>query len=338
MSTFGSKDLISDSVQISTTLGSSSDLNITFKSAARASTTSSPTNLSRRRLTKSTVGNDLQLLPNSNLYSLSDVAHEGPLRLWGPRDEKNYFPKQPAHPFQGALVDNRYRVNRYFANGSFCHCFTAWDSLHDRIICLKTFKPVHFYQSVTENAAWSDIAKGLLACRNQKRLQETKLKEMTEQRKYMVEVVHVTNDHEPVPILLKNGLSGYIHIICEEYCEYRSLMQFRRGRRLDPDNIETALYFIRQLLTAVTSLHKVGYAHLDIKEDNIMVSRGQDNNLCIKLGDFGFVKRLNPANEMWIPFMYGGKRWYFSPNYLEFRDEDPTIVKHDQMHTFVAPE
>lgn len=52
-------------------------------------------------------------------------------------------------------------------------------------------------------------------------------------QKHMVRVVDVTGDHEPVSIVLQNGLSGVIHIICEEFCEFGTLRQFRQGRALD---------------------------------------------------------------------------------------------------------
>ena len=42
-------------------------------------------------------------------------------------------------------------------------------------------------------------------------------------------------------------------------------------------------YFFRQIMEAVSSMHKAGVVHRDIKPDNIML----DQNMHIKLIDFG---------------------------------------------------
>ena len=111
----------------------------------------------------------LDLQPNENLYALSDLTPDGNLRLWGEKEELQHF---PPHPFEGARVGDRYRIIKYLAKGSYCHCFKATDTLEDSVVCLKTFKPQHFYQQRVQEIARQDNVKGLLACRSQKRLQD----------------------------------------------------------------------------------------------------------------------------------------------------------------------
>lgn len=111
----------------------------------------------------------LDLQPNENLYALSDLTADGNLRLWGEKEELQHF---PPHPFEGARVGDRYRITKYLAKGSYCHCFKATDTLEDSVVCLKTFKPQHFYQQRVQEIARKDNVKGLLACRSQKRLQD----------------------------------------------------------------------------------------------------------------------------------------------------------------------
>ena len=89
-----------------------------------------------------------------------------------------------------------YAPLRYLASGSFCHCFTAVDTLTDREVCLKTFKPPHFYFDEDSGNSWvqkarDDNVRGLLAYRNQKRLQEQQAGNMVRARARRVNTVHV---------------------------------------------------------------------------------------------------------------------------------------------------
>jgi len=287
----------------------------------------------------------LDLQPNANLYGLETVQDDT-LKLWGRQEERDRF---PAHPFEGARVGDRYRIIKYLAKGSYCHCFTAVDTLEDQIVCIKTFKPIHFYDKAIQTVARDDNIKGLWACRNQKELQnEQKMQPNRAKRdlwmvahKHMVNIVDVTGDHEPMSIVLKNGLQGMIHIICEEFCEFGTLGEFVQKRALDPEVPEAVLFFIDQLLIAVHGLHEAGFAHLDIKSDNIMVTRHPDDPdmPCLKLGDFGFVKKLR-ADANWVRFERPGSKapWWFHLETREITAEDPHVASHNPVHKSFVPE
>jgi serine/threonine protein kinase len=73
-----------------------------------------------------------------------------------------------------------------------------------------------------------------------------------------------------------------------EYVEGKSLGHLlRNDGRLDD---ETILDYMRQLLSALTVVHKMGYIHRDIKPDNILI----DPSGLLKLADFGIAKNTDP--------------------------------------------
>ena len=49
-----------------------------------------------------------------------------------------------------------------------------------------------------------------------------------------------------------------------------------------------AAFWFRQILEGVQYMHDKGYAHLDLKHDNILL----DSNLNIKISDFGFTTKM----------------------------------------------
>lgn len=53
---------------------------------------------------------------------------------------------------------------------------------------------------------------------------------------------------------------------------------------------------VRQVASGLSALHRLGYAHLDVKPDNILIAQGAiDGEICYKLGDFGLATAI-PAN------------------------------------------
>mmetsp|Transcript_19255 Transcript_19255/g.18941 ORF Transcript_19255/g.18941 Transcript_19255/m.18941 type:complete len:332 (+) Transcript_19255:18-1013(+) len=72
-----------------------------------------------------------------------------------------------------------------------------------------------------------------------------------------------------------------------EYCENGSFISYMRNQAALPENIAT--YYAEQLIGALHFIHLKGYAHLDIKLDNILL----DNYFNIRISDFGSAIKIN---------------------------------------------
>lgn len=78
------------------------------------------------------------------------------------------------------------------------------------------------------------------------------------------------------------------HLI--EYCENGCFVNYLRKQNSIPESI--AVFYADQLLSAIYYLHQEGYAHLDIKLDNILL----DDYFNIRLSDFGSALRVDETN------------------------------------------
>lgn len=75
-----------------------------------------------------------------------------------------------------------------------------------------------------------------------------------------------------------------------------------------------ARFIFRHILKGIESIHKDGYAHLDIKLGNILL----DTNYLPKLADFGFLQKLPDEDVLQSSeFKYKGTRHYISPEVHE---------------------
>eukprot|EP01147_Barroeca_monosierra_P002290 gene2289-5284_t len=74
---------------------------------------------------------------------------------------------------------------------------------------------------------------------------------------------------------------------------------------------------IRQVVSHLCTLHKIGIAHLDIKPDNIVVCKNDDGEYEARLIDFEFAKTALP-----LPSMPGTVQ-YVAPEHLQVAFDDP---------------
>jgi serine/threonine protein kinase len=117
---------------------------------------------------------------------------------------------------------------------------------------------------------------------------------------------HVVQFHE---VLYTDAL---VYIIME-YCASGELISLLGQEAPLPCALRSQI--ICQLLTALAFLHANGIAHRDIKPDNILLDA--DKN--VKLGDFGFSRRVNGAFLMQTPC---GSPDYVAPEILLGKDYD----------------
>lgn len=74
-------------------------------------------------------------------------------------------------------------------------------------------------------------------------------------------------------------LTSPFHLI--EYCENGSFISYLKNQEKMPEDV--VVFYTEQLLQCIEYVHSKGYAHLDIKLDNILL----DPNFNIRLSDFG---------------------------------------------------
>jgi len=119
---------------------------------------------------------------------------------------------------------------------------------------------------------------------------------------------------EPPPShLSKIGAMGpegsIVSYLTFEYYENQDLLDEieRNGRLTEP----LAKFFLDQMLSALDYIHHRGYAHRDIKLDNVVM----DEDYNIKLIDFGFSQSLrgSTSEEM----LASGTQGYISPEQIE---------------------
>jgi serine/threonine protein kinase len=84
------------------------------------------------------------------------------------------------------------------------------------------------------------------------------------------------------PSIMEDDLG--VTLVCE-FANCGDCLELIEDRKVLGKDIARDLF--GQLLKAVAFLHQNGVAHCDIKLENIMLHKVGDNNLCIKLGDFG---------------------------------------------------
>jgi len=78
-----------------------------------------------------------------------------------------------------------------------------------------------------------------------------------------------------------------------------------------------ARYYFHQIIEGLSSIHKAGLVHRDLKTENMFL----DDNFNIKIGDFGFAKYLNINNNGQLT-SYLGTPGYQSPQMLECKNYD----------------
>ena len=102
-------------------------------------------------------------------------------------------------------------------------------------------------------------------------------------------------------------------LIIMEYCSNGELFSYISASGYLPER--EVQKFLRQLLQALSYIHKRKIAHRDIKPENILL----DNNLNIKLADFGICHQIEPDNLMTTPC---GSLFYVSPEIVANKPYD----------------
>jgi serine/threonine protein kinase len=99
------------------------------------------------------------------------------------------------------------------------------------------------------------------------------------------------------------------HLI--EYCENGSFISYMRNQSTLPESI--VVFYAEQLISAIEYIHYKGYAHLDIKLDNILL----DDYFNIRLSDFGSALKVD--DNPFTVFRRGTPK-YMAPEVFQLQD------------------
>lgn len=83
--------------------------------------------------------------------------------------------------------------------------------------------------------------------------------------------------------------------------------------RAEPPPVSLVVEMARQALDALGYLHRKGYLHRDVAPDNLMLTRGLDGEVLVKLIDLGLAKELVGSPDLTATGTFVGKVRYASP-------------------------
>jgi len=111
-------------------------------------------------------------------------------------------------------------------------------------------------------------------------------------------ILKLLNYSEDSVVIKPDGSSVKVIYIALEYADYGELFDFiaETGRFTE----EEARYYFHQLISAIEYMHRLGYAHRDVKPENLLV----DKDFNLKLADFGFATKENFSSSRKGTFGY----------------------------------
>ena len=176
----------------------------------------------------------------------------------------------------GSVLENRYLIGRSLGYGSFGITYIAWDGKLERKVAIKEFLPSQF--------ATRQVRQQPLEITNEEKYQ----RQFAAGKKKFLE--------EGRKLSQTNGIEGVVHMydcfeanntayIVMEYLRGETLADLlkRRGTLTEAEAKDLAV----PLLQALQEVHARGIIHRDIAPDNIFLARDDENNLSVKLIDFG---------------------------------------------------
>lgn len=168
--------------------------------------------------------------------------------------------KPDSDPLIGILIDGRYRVNARLARGGMASVYRALDERLDRPVAVKVMHP-HLAESPQFNARFGREARAA------------------------ARISHPG----VVPVYDQGEVNGQGYLVME-LIDGSSLRKVLAKH--SPLDLETALSYCSQMLTAVAAAHSVGVIHRDLKPENVLITRGG----AVKVVDFGLARALTDTS------------------------------------------
>ncbi len=206
---------------------------------------------------------------------------------------------------QGEIIEDRYKIMRHFANGSFGPLYVAESTRVPKQFILKINLP-HTELSIDDYVGSSNVCK----ISRHSHIARTENEIDVTCRMRHRNIINLIDS-----VKVRDRYQG---IITEEIENAQTLKQFidhlrKKGSygpdwqgRLYGDTPDEAFRFALQISDAVSYIRQQGYLHKDLKPENILVSNGTD----IKIIDFGISCRIDEPNGLF------GNRLYSPPEYF----------------------
>ncbi|MEZ6072642.1 MAG: protein kinase [Pirellulales bacterium] len=132
-------------------------------------------------------------------------------------------------------------------------------------------------------------------------------------RRFLIEgELAASLSHPGIVPVFEVGTDGAVCYIASQYCNGETLAQWL-GRRQKPVPIDAAARIVRDLAAAVAHAHARGIIHRDIKPGNVMVERSDDDQITVKLTDFGTAKLLETDEHVTRTGVLIGTAAYMAP-------------------------
>ncbi len=98
--------------------------------------------------------------------------------------------------------------------------------------------------------------------------------------------------------------------------------------------LDDALEIAEQSLSALAYLHGQGIVHRDISSDNLMVSKGPESDLHVKLIDVGIAKGIDSSVELTTEGLFVGKLRYAAPEVIDSKRKSTVPDPRSDLYSF----
>ena len=200
-------------------------------------------------------------------------------RMEGFMEQPLFQPLSPEHPFQpGAVVENRFRIDREIAQGGMGVVYEAWDYKLERRIAIKCAKSGFRKRLPPEVRHASEVSHPNV-CR--------------------IFEIHTTRT-----------AAGDVDFVTMEYLDGETLTGFiNRGPVAEAE----ALSIARQLCAGLGAAHSQGVVHGDLKSSNVILTKSPAGATRAAITDFGLARATETAQPSTQSGPRGGTPDYMAP-------------------------